>query len=174
MRINSFCFLISSILLCSCTSLRVFEPKLNVVYFYEVGNVKHEIKFLDNSKLKITQFFNCEKLTDSLRVQDILVNYEVIKSHKIRPYKESKKIVVYELKLQNLSYDNFEYPIVENDLDCIFLNEYNRKDRIVFENKLQLSTFEKLNIISFKESRLFYQSNDTTVSFALKVFKTSR
>jgi len=165
--------LFSLMIICSCTSVKKYEPRHDVVYFDEIGNVRHEIRFLDESKLKITQIFDCAKLIDSLRIQEILVKYEMVRAPKIRASKNSKKIQTYEFKLINLSNHSADYPIVENDSDCLFLNEFNREDRTVLGGKFQHSTFRKLNIIDFRESSLFLRTPDTTIAFATKIFRVS-
>lgn len=149
----------------------MYEPKQDVVYFDEIGSVRHEIRFLDESKLKITQIFDCSKLKESLRVLEILVNYKMVKANKIRLSKNSKKIQTYEFKLINLSNNSVDYPIIENDSNCLFLNEFNREDRTVLGGKFQPSTFRKLNILDFSESNLFLRPEDTTIVFAGKTFK---
>lgn len=149
----------------------MYEPRQDVVYFDEIGNVRHEIRFLDESKLKITQIFDCSKLNDSLRVQEILVNYKMVKAHKIMLSKNSKKIQTYEFKLINLSNNLVDYPIIENDSNCLFLNEFNREDRTILGGKFQPSTFSKLNIIDFRETSLFLRTQDTAIVFATKIFK---
>ena len=162
---------LSLVIICSCSSFKIYEPKRDIIYFDEIGNFRYEIKYLDESKLKITQIFDCSKLKDSLRVQEILVNYEMVKAHKIRLSKISKKIQTYEFKLINLSNHSVDYPIIENDSNCLFLNEFNREDRTVLGGKFQSSTFRKLNIIDFRETNLFLRTEDTTIVFVCKTFK---
>lgn len=173
MRYKFLFLIVLTILFISCKSTKVFSLKMNNVYIHENQYSKYEIILLNDSLLRISQYFNCEKLNDSLKYKEILVKYNVVEKFKInkKQTNELNEARGYILKLTNLTEKNLEYPIVENDEICSFLNYLNRIDRVNFESRKIFSPYDKTNIINFKEGFMSFRTSDSTIIFSLKEFK---